>query len=265
MKLTSRGGLAGVLLTLLLSFPAPAQTISVDELLRRIFTEPNPQPYSMTADFTADFILNIPTGKFYVHAEGFLNESRAAFGEQRKRKATITKLNIPLLLRPFTNSIKKVVADYIEVEQKPGDILPYQDVFIAEERGDRFLLGGVRADIVTATMKKYGQEALLKDETARRSIARWLWAPSQRASIVRGGAGPYMLTALVDENGLMYELTLAYDWGQVGNRIVYVTMGGRAFWKEVNSDSSSEVAGIGKVDGTMTLHVTNHCLNCPPR
>ncbi len=265
MKHAPRSGLAGVLAALFLSFPALAQAVTVDTLLQHIFTEPNPQPYTMTADFTANIVLNVPTGKVTVHAEGTLTESRAVAGEQRKRKASITKIDIPLILRPFTNSIKKVVTDLIEVEQKPGEFLPYQDVFIAEERGDKFLLGGVRADIVTGVMNKYGQQALLKDQTARRAIAKWLWAPSQRASIVRGGAGPYMVTALVDENGLMYQLALAYDWGQVGNRIVYVMIGGRAFWKEVNSDSTSEVAGIGRVDGTMALHVQNHCLNCSPR
>ncbi len=258
-------GLAGVLAALLLSAPVRAQGISVDDLLKRIVTELNPQPYTMTADFTANFVLNVPTGKVYVSASGTLVESRAAPGEPRKRKATLTRIDIPLILRPFSNSIRKVVTDYVEVEQKPGDILPYQDVFIAEERGDKILLGGVRADIVTEVMNKYGQGALIKDPNARRAIARWLWAPSQRASIVRPGPGPYMLTVLVDENGLMYQLTLAYDWGQIGNRIAYVFIDGQAFWKEVTSDSSSEVAGIGRVDGTMTLHVQNHCLNCAPR
>ena len=102
----------------------------------------------MTADFSAGFILYVPTGRVTVHAVGTLVESRAAAGEPRKRRATITKLDIPLILRPFSNSIRKVVTDLIEVEQKPQEILPYQDVFIAGDRGDRFLLGGDRKSVV---------------------------------------------------------------------------------------------------------------------
>jgi hypothetical protein len=151
------------------------------------------------------------------------------------------------------------------VEQKPEEILPVQDIFIAEERGDTFQIGGVRADIVTETMTKYGQKDLLKDPVARRQIARWLWSPSQRASIVRPGPGPYMLTAVVDDTGLIRELTLSYDWGHVGNRISFVTVGGRPFWREVVSDTSTVVQGMGRVDGRMNLQVQNHCLGCTPR
>jgi hypothetical protein len=243
-----------------------AQAVTVDALLARVYTEPNPQPFTMTADFVADFIITLSTGKFAVHAVGSLVESRPAAGESRRRKATVTRLDVPLLLRPFTNSIRKVVTDLIEVEQKPNEILPVQDVFIVEERPlNRFLLGGVRTDIVVETMRKYGQGANVEDVASRRAVARWLWSPNQRASIVRPGPGPYMITALVDDTGLMHQLTLSYDWGQVGNRISFVTVGGRTFWREVISDSSSEVAGMGRVDGRMVLQVQNHCLNCSPR
>ncbi len=74
-----------------------------------------------------------------------------------------------------------------------------------------------------------------------------------------------MLTALVDENGLIHQLMLTYDWGQLGNTLTFVTIGGRAFWREVVSDTSTEVAGMGRVDGHMVMQVTNHCLNCAPR
>ncbi len=158
----------------------------------------------MNADFSAGFLLNVPTGRVTVHATGTLVESRAAAGEPRKRKATITKLDIPLILRPFSNSIRKVVTDLIEVEQKPQEILPYQDVFIAEDRGDRILLGGVRADIVTEVMNTRGLGTMVKDPVARREIARWLWSPTKRESIIRGGPGPYMLTAMVDDSALVF-------------------------------------------------------------
>lgn len=261
---------AVVLIVAVLALHGPttalAQTPAVDVLLSRLSNDPNPQPYTMTADFKADFAITLPTGRFNVHAEGTILEARVSPGAPRQRKATITRLDVPLMLRPFSNSIRKTLTDLIEVEQKPTEVLPTMDVFIAEEQpANRYLLGGVRTDIVKATMRRYGQEATLEDITARRAIARWLWSPSQRGSIVRPGPGPYMLTALVDDTGLLHQLILHYDWGQVGNRIVFVTIGGRPFWREVTSDSSSEVAGLGRVDGRMTLQVSNHCLNCPPR
>jgi hypothetical protein len=261
------GALVVVSLVALLFPPAArGDTPTIDALLQRIYTESNPQPYTMTADFTADFLITLPTGKFTVRAVGTILESRTQPGEPRRRKATVTKLDVPLVLRPFTNSIRKSVTDLIEVEQRPNEILPVQDVFIVEERPpNRYLIGGVRTDIVVETMRKYGQGASVEDPTSRRAIARWLWAPSQRPSIVRPGPGPYMLTALVDDAGLLHQLTLFYDWGQVGNRISFVMVGGRPFWREVISDTSSDVSGLGRVDGRMVLQVQNHCLNCPPR
>jgi hypothetical protein len=242
---------------------AQAQGTTVDALIARVYTEPNPQPYVMMADFTSQLVLGLPTGVVTVRAAGTLTESRTAAGQPRTRKATVTKLDVPILLRPFSNQIRKVVTDAIELEQKPNEFLPTQDIFIIEERPqDRFLLGGVRSDIVNDTMVKYNQQALMRDLTARRAIAKWLWSPSQRAGIVRGGPGPYMLTVVVDETGLIHQLTLYYDWGLIGNRIQFVTVGGRPFWREVISDTASEVSGIGHVDGRMTLVVQNHCLNC---
>jgi hypothetical protein len=254
------------LVALLLPTLGQAQGVTVDTLLARVYQEQNPQPFTLTADFTADFVIHLPAGRFNVRAAGTILESRSAPGEPRRRKATVTKLDVPFLLRPFANSIRRTVTDLIEVEQKPNEILPVQDVFIVEERPPgRYLLGGVRTDIVIETMRKYGQSANADDVTARRAIAKWLWSPSQRGTIVRPGPGPYMLTALVDEAGLLHQLTLSYDWGQVGNRIAFVTVGGRPFWKEVVSDTSSDVAGLGKVDGRMVLQVQNHCLNCATR
>lgn len=255
-----------ILAALALATPALAQSLSIDALVTRLTTEPYPQPYTLTADFSARLVFNLTTGRVTVAAVGTLLESRAAPGEQRRRKATLTRLDVPLLLRPFAGSLRSVVTDLIEAEPRPAEFLPAQDVFIAEERaGGRFLVGGVRQDIVTGTMTRYGQTANLQDPSSRRAIARWLWSPSQRGSIVRGGPGPYMLSGLVDESGLLHQLTLFYEWGQVGNRFTFVSIGGRPFWREVVTDTSSEVAGMGRVDGTMNLQITNHCLNCPPR
>lgn len=246
--------------------PAWGQAASVDALLARVLTEAHPHPYTLTADFTTAAVLQLPTGKVTVNAAGTFVESRTAAGEPRRRKASISRLDIPLVLRPFSVFIRRLITDLIEAEHKPGEFLPQQDVFIVEERPpDRYLLGGVRADIVTDVMTRYGQTPLLKDPATRRAIARWLWSPSQRASIVRPGPGPYMIAALVDESGLVHQLNLSYDWGQVSNRISFLMIGGRPFWREVISDTSFDLGGMGRVEGRMVLQVQNHCLNCPPR
>lgn len=269
MRTASRAGRsAAVLAVLLVLFPptAGAQAVSVDTLLARVLAEPNTQPYTLTADFAAQLVFHLTTGRVTATAAGTLVESRAAPGEPRRRKATITRLGMPLLMRPFASGIRSIITNLVEADQRPAELLPMHDVFISEERaGGRFVLGGVRADIVTEVMTRYGLAANLRDQEARRAIARWLWSPAQRASIVRPGPGPYMITALVDDSGLIHQLTLAYDWGQAGNRVAYVTIGGWPFWREVVTDASFEFAGLGRVDGTMILLVSNHCLNCPPR
>lgn len=255
-----------VLALLVLAAPALAQGLSIDALVSRILTDPNPQPYTMAADFTARMVFNMTTGRIEVNAAGTLLESRSATGEPRRRKATITRLDVPLLLRPFSSSIRRSVTDLVEAEPRPGEFLPTQDMFIVEERaGGRSLVGGVRQDVVTDTMTRYGQTANLRDPASRRAIARWLWSPTQRASIVRGGPGPYMLSALVDETGLLHQLSLFYEWGELSNRFAFASVGGRPFWREVITDTSSEFMGLGRVDATIALQISNHCLNCPPR
>lgn len=256
-----------VLLALLvLATPVLAQGLSIDTLISRILTDPNPQPYTLTADFTARMAFNMTTGRVEVYAAGTLLESRSATGEPRRRKATITRLDVPLLLRPFSSTIRRTVTDLVEAEPRPGEFIPTQDMFIVEERaGGRSLVGGVRQDIVTDTMTRYGQTANLRDPAARRAIARWLWSPTQRASIVRGGPGPYMLSALVDESGLLHQLSLFYEWGELANRFAFASVAGRPFWREVITDTSSEFMGLGRVDATIALQISNHCLNCPPR
>lgn len=248
--------------TLLIATVACAQGVNVDLLLARVITEPDQQPYTLSADFTAHLKLNITTGTVPITAAGSLFESRPAAGEARRRRVTTTSLQIPILLRPFSSQIRDALKNMIESEPKAAEFLHNLDVFVVDELpGGRYTVGGVRQDIVTEVMTKYKQTALLRDVTARRAIAKWLHSPSQRASIVRGG-GVYMLTAVVDEVGVVHDLTLLYDWGHIRSQTTFMTIGGRSFWKDVNSDTSTLVAGLGRVDGHLVLNITNHCLNC---
>jgi hypothetical protein len=88
-----------------------------------------------------------------------------------------------------------------------------------------------------------------------------LWTSPQRENIVRPGA-PYALRASVDEAGLIYELTLFYNWGEVGTRISYIEVNKQPVWRTVSADAVSDVSGVGRVNGVMLLNFTNHCLNC---
>lgn len=244
---------------------AGAQAVSVDSLLAKVITEPDTLPYTLTADFSARLNMALSTGQVPVHAVGTLFESRSANGQPRIRKATITRLDLPLLVRPFSGAIGSILTSIIENEQRVAEFVPTLDIFLEEDRNDgRYVLGAVRQDIITEIMTKYNQQALLKDQTARRAFARWLFAPSQREQIVRPGA-PYAMRTVVDDAGVVHQLTLFYDWGQVGSRLTFVTIGGRPFWREVTSNGTSEIAGLGRVHGRMVLQVTNHCFNCQPR
>ncbi len=249
---------------LVLAVPVLAQPLAVDTLLARVAVDPNPQPYTLTADFTATVVLFLSTGRVTVRAAGAYVEARPASGAPRERRATVHQLDVPLLLRPFTPAIRKAVVDLIETEQRLADFLPTQDIFVLEERAGRYVLGGVRRDIVTEAMQRYGQGASVNDPATRRALARWLHTPARRATIVRPGP-PYALTAMVDDAGLVHQLVLYYDWGQVGSRIAFVLVDGRPFWREVQSESSTEVAGLGRVDGHLVLVLSRHCLNCTTR
>ncbi|HET8679641.1 MAG TPA: hypothetical protein VFM39_05935 [bacterium] len=241
---------------------AYAQGMSVDLLVARVISEPDQQPYTLNADFTARLMLNISTGTVPITGAGSLVESRPAPGEARRRRVTLTSLQVPILLRPFSSPIRDALKNMIESEPKAAEFLQNLDVFVVDELpGGRYQVGGVRQDIVTEVMTKYRQTAMLRDVTARRAIAKWLHSPSQRASIVRGG-GAYMLSAVVDEAGVVHDLTLFYEWGHIRSQATFITIGGRSFWKDVNSDTSTLVAGMGRVDGHLVLHITNHCLNC---
>lgn len=253
-----------VVAVLLLAAPVLAQPLTIDALLARVVADPHPQPYTMTAEFTAAVTLFLSTGRVTVRAQGTYLEARPTSAAPRERRAVVQHLDVPLLLRPFTPSIKKAVTDLIETEQRLGDFLPTQDVFVLEERVGRYVLGGVRHDIVTEAMQRYGQGAYVTDPTARRALARWLFSPARRASIVRSGP-PYALTATVDDAGLVHQLILYYDWGQVGSQIAFVMVGGRPFWREVQSDTSTDVQGLGRVDGHLVLVLSRHCLNCATR
>jgi len=80
-----------------------------------------------------------------------------------------------------------------------------------------------------------------------------------RDLVVRSGP-PYALRLVVDEHGLVYENVLFYNWGQAVTKITYTNVGGRPAWHDVESTISSDISGLGHVDGLLLLQIRNYTL-----
>ncbi|HLA24228.1 MAG TPA: hypothetical protein VJ206_02445 [bacterium] len=242
-----------------LTVPARSQP-TVDGLLARIFGSEDKTPYELIADFNGTLTLVVRGTKATAVAAGSFVESRGADGV-RKRKVNITRLDLPILLRPFGASVRRIIEEKVETQSESPETFHEHDIFILGEQRGRYVLVGVQRAIVDAAIDRYGKPEDKRDPEVRRRIARWLWTSPQRENIVRPGP-PYALRVTVDEAGLIYELTLFYNWGEVGTRISYVEINKQAVWRTVSADAVSEVAGFGRVDGVMVLNFTNHCVNC---
>lgn len=242
-----------------ITVPAHSQP-TVDSLLARVFASEDKTPYELTADFSGTLTLVVRGTKTTAVATGSFVESRGADGV-RKRKVNITRLDLPVLLRPFGASVRRIIEEKVETQSESPETFHEHDIFILGEQRGRYVLVGVQRAIVEGAIDRYGKPQDKRDPEVRRRIARWLWTSPQRENIVRPGP-PYALRATVDEAGLIYELTLFYNWGEVGTRISYVEVNKQAVWRTVSADANSEVAGFGRVDGVMMLTFTNHCVNC---
>ncbi len=241
---------------------ADAGHISVETVVGRIFNDPAPNPYDVTADFEGTLTIYYRGSRLDARAEGSYREWRSAFGQPRRRQVAITTLDLPLLLRPFAGSLKQLIEERIEREEGTLEILQHYDFFLIEDTPDgRVVIGGVRRDIVTDVLVQFGRANEAKDEAVRRHIARWLYQPTQRQRAVRPG-GPYLVTLVSDEQGALYYLVFAYDWGEVETQIEWATVSGISIWRNVKMDTSTELRGLGRVDGTLILKVSNHCYNC---
>lgn len=255
--------LAAIGLVAAIAWPAYAQTPSVDTLLGKLFTSETPDPYEVTADFNGSLTLLVRGSRLTATATGSYIEYRKA-GDHRRRKVTIDRLDVPLLLRPFTGTLRKVIEDKVESQADNPENFHNHDVFLLQELpGKRYVLAGVHRSIVDDAIDRYGKPQDKRDVTTRRKIAQWLYTtPWMRSFLVRPGP-PYAMRAVVDEDGQLHELTVSYDWGEIGTKVSYVTLSGQPIWKQVVSDVTSELSGVGHVDGELVLNFSNHCLNCP--
>src|SRR3990170_2037355 len=132
---------------------------------------PLPAAYDATADFDGDVVITWRAGRITARAAGSYREWRLTFGAPRRRQVTITRLDLPFVLRPFEGNLKSLIEQRIEREEGALSLLDDYDVFIAEELPNgRYVLGAVRKDIVTDVMQRYGRASDLKDVNVRRAI-----------------------------------------------------------------------------------------------
>jgi hypothetical protein len=252
-----------VLVFLVVSVIVPALPVlgqaTVDSLLGRIISADNRDQYELTADFQADLILMVSGRRLRGHASGTLRESRRA-GEPRRWKITVQKLDLPLLLQPFARTLRSLIEDRAESQSQSLETFNSHDFFIQEEHRGRYVLIGLRRDVVDEMIDKYGKPADRHDPEIRRRIARWLFTSrSMRDFTVRSGP-PYALRLLVDEQGVVYETELFYNWGQALTKITYINVSGRPAWHDVQTTIDSEVSGLGHVEGQLTLQIRNYTL-----
>jgi hypothetical protein len=260
----SRAGLftAALLLVAIVALPAASQ-VSVDALLQRALTDPSPAPYSITADFDGTFTFIWRGGRLVARLLGYYREWRPAAGQPRRRQVTITEVHAPLILRPFVGDLKRLLAERIEQEEGALGLFEDYDAFIVEEQPNgRYLIGGVRTDIVREIMRRYSRDKEdIKDPNIRRAVARWLFLPAQREMIVRKGK-PYVVTAVLDGQGAYYQMQLLYEWGPLGTQLDWTKVGGRLVWRTVKMDARLNAGNIGQIDGRLDLTFKNHCANC---
>lgn len=257
--------IAAALLVTLAGAPLRAQEMpAVDALLGQLFGTEDRTPYELIADFTGTLALTIRGGTITARAAGFFHEVRRADGV-RRRRVQITRLDLPLLLRPFHGTIRRIIEEKVETQNESPETFHSHDVFLfAQLPGRHFVLVGVHKEIVDEAIDRYGKPEDKKDTATRRRIAHWLYTtPTQRQLLVRSGP-PYALRAVVNEHGTLFELALLYSWGEVGTRIEYVVVRDQWVWRQVDADANSELSGFGRVDGKLKLTFFNHCLNCPP-
>ncbi len=248
---------------LVMALPARAQSLPIDTLLARIFSTDDQTPYDLTANFTGTLTVGIKDGQWVGVAAGSLHEWRLK-GQQRHWRVSVERLDLPTLLRPFSGPLRRAIEERAAMQSEGLEALRSHELFIfAEQPGGRYVLGGIRRDLVDEAIDRYGRAADKGDPATRRAIARWLYtAPTMRDWIVRRG-GPYSLQAVADDTGLVHTVTLNYNWGRLDLTFAYVTVGGHVLWREVSSAVISEIEGIGHVTGHLTLTFSQHRFALP--
>lgn len=251
-----------ICLILAIALPAGAETPTANELFARMSTGRPTTSYELRADFSGTLTLAFRGAEYKAEMTGSFKELSKA-GEARQRKATVSQIHLPVLLRPFARTFGGIVEQGIETQPEDPTTFDNQDTFILEaQAGNRYRVAGVRRDIVNEALERYMPRAGKQDQATRQAVAKWLFtSPTMRGWIQRSGP-PYAFVATIGEDGLLHELTVFYDWGQLGNRIDYVVVNDQPVWRELVSDVLGEVPGVGFMNGKLIVTFANHCINC---
>lgn len=254
-------GIVGVLLA---PATAAAQGPTVDQLLQRIFGSEGTDPYYETADFTARLTLNVRGLRLAATGSGSFAEFREQKGGPIRRKIEIKQLDLPVLLRPFSGLVRRMIQERGELHSENPEDWTDHDFFILEQRaGGRYVVVGVRRDRVNQAIKQFGRDKFNKDDVNdRRAVAKWIYTSPSMKEFLAAPGGAYAAIFIVDELGRVYEQYLLFDWGRIGTRITWVQASGNWVWKQLDSDVASEVPGFGRVTGDASLTFTNHCWTC---
>jgi hypothetical protein len=245
------------------TLPAQATGQPVDELLARALSPKHRVPYELTAHFAGTLVVSVRTGQLTVTAAGSFREWRKEGDPTVQRHVTVETLHLPLVLRPFAGALRRVIEEKVEKQSSDSPDFHSHDFFILDSlAGGRYVIAGVHHAIVNDAIDRYTSSADRDDIATRRLIARWLYtSPMMRKWLVRPGP-PYAFEAIVGESGLIYTLSVFYDWGRSDTSISYTMVGGEPYWSQVTTDIQAEVSDLGPVRGQMSLTFTNHCLGC---
>lgn len=239
---------------------------SVDGLLAQIFGTKDAPAYDLQAQFRGAFVLRTPSSSINGTAAGQFREWRRQ-GESRRWKIAIQELDLPWIMRPFSGAVRAAIEQKAEAQSQAIENFRNYDVFVSEEpTAGRYVLFGLRRDVVDEAITRFGKAVDSRDDSARRSIARWL-ATSQamQSWVVRPGPLPYALSLQADDAGIIHEIKLSYEISRVGMKFSYLRVGEQVAWKEVQSTfASSNAKGIGRLEGELLIGLAGHRVDTAP-
>ncbi|HKX17705.1 MAG TPA: hypothetical protein VJT33_06815 [bacterium] len=265
MLKTGRSATWMMLFTLLLALPGWGQTPSADDLVRLALAPKPSELYTMRADY--DLILTVRYGSgglLTTTARGMLTEWHRP-RQPLHRSITIREMRIPLLLRPFSGLVQRVIKERIETQPDDLPDVNGHDFFLLDDPSkDQYVIGGVRRDIVTETLATYRNPgaATSNDPETRRAVAKWLFSsPTMKSRVIRSGP-PYAMKGVVDAQGLLRAFDLFYNWGILRTQIAYAFINGAPVWNRLHTDVASDLPTLGRVTGGVTISLSNECLDC---
>jgi hypothetical protein len=254
-----------ILLTLLLALPGRGQTPQADDLVRLALAPKPSELYTMRADY--DLTLTVrygSAGLLTTTARGTLTEWHRP-RQPLHRSITIREMHLPLMLRPFSGLVQRVIKERIETQPDDLPDVHGHDFFLLDNASkDQYIIGGVRRDIVTDALATYRNPGTVTSDEpeTRRAVAKWLFSsPTMKSRVVRPGP-PYAMEGVVDARGLLRAFNLFYNWGILHTQIAYAFINGAPVWNRLQSDVASDLPTLGRVTGEVTISLSNECLDC---